>query len=117
MDLKGACIEELNTPSPDAADTTAKKAAAPYLRHIDQRGACSACLGGLVHALKRVASTKPLSQLEHPLCIGQGFKRVRGNGLGIGSCTGGFVKHVPGCPPSALEIRSFIETNWNLLHN
>jgi uncharacterized protein (DUF362 family) len=108
--LETATIKELNAPTPNTADTTAKNTAARYRKTIDEQRACSACLGSLIHALKRLEETKHISPSANRLCIGQGFKDIRGNGIGIGSCTRDFEKYVEGCPPSALKIRSFLET-------
>lgn len=109
MDLGKARIEELNRPTAKTADTTATHMAERYLQLIDQRQACSACVGSLIHGLKRVSESKRLHRTAGKIKIGQGFKERSGLGIGIGNCTRGLLKHLPGCPPSALDIRAFIE--------
>lgn len=73
--------------------------------------ACSACLGSLIHALRR------LQDNDHPaprqtLHIGQGYRGRGLPGVGVGSCTQGASVHVPGCPPSAAQI---LEVLTNML--
>lgn len=80
---------------------------------VDERSACSACYGGLIHALYRMDTPHALSPGENgesKVLIGQGFKNSRGRGIGIGNCTSGFDRSCPGCPPRAADIRSFLTT-------
>ncbi len=103
LDLASAEIEELNPPD----DLTEFSEPPPLrtLEGIEQDRACSACVGGLLHAIHR------LGGVSRTISIGQGFKGQRrpGIGIGIGTCTKGFEHHVPGCPPTALDIRRFLE--------
>lgn len=77
---------------------------------IDQRSACSSCFGNLIHALARLEEKSSSKHLPAPLCIGQGFKGLTFEGIGIGSCTRGGSSFVPGCPPTALHIVNFLES-------
>jgi len=45
-----------------------------------------------------------LDKLKEKVAIGQGYKKVKGKGIGVGNCTKGFERNVPGCPPTAKEI-------------
>ncbi|MDI9440919.1 MAG: DUF362 domain-containing protein [Firmicutes bacterium] len=80
-------------------------------KHIDERDACSACFGSLIHALARLNEKGQLQQLTQKVAIGQGFKGVKQDGLGAGSCTRGFSRHVPGCPPTAKDVLDFLYDN------
>ena len=73
-------------------------------KYIEEKDACSACYGSLIHALDRLREQGMLDKLREKVAIGQGYKKVRGKGIGVGSCTKGFEKNVPGCPPTAREI-------------
>lgn len=73
-------------------------------KYIEEKDACSACYGSLIHALDRLREQGMLDILRERVSIGQGYKKVRGKGIGVGSCTKGFEKNVPGCPPTAREI-------------
>jgi uncharacterized protein (DUF362 family) len=82
--------------------------AAAFKRYIDERQACSACYASLIHALRRLQEQGRLAQLEKTLAIGQGFKGIDRNQLGIGSCTAGMDTHLPGCPPDPRAILAFL---------
>ncbi|HHV64260.1 MAG TPA: DUF362 domain-containing protein [Peptococcaceae bacterium] len=84
--------------------------AARLAKRIEAQDACSACFGGLIHALNRLEESGQLSKLKDKIFIGQGYKGQKLEGLGIGSCTSGCSKHLPGCPPSALSIVKFLES-------
>ncbi|MFP4561989.1 MAG: DUF362 domain-containing protein [Spirochaetia bacterium] len=75
---------------------------------VDERNACSACYGGLIHALYRMDDPYDVFSENRKLHIGQGFKNAGGRGIGIGKCTSGFDRSCPGCPPRASEIRRFL---------
>ena len=79
--------------------------------HIDERQACSTCLGALIRALHRLQSRGRLSGLHQPLCIGQGFRGQPVPGLGIGTCTAECAQSVPGCPPSPVDIVKFLSAD------
>ncbi|TCL63757.1 uncharacterized protein (DUF362 family) [Hydrogenispora ethanolica] len=76
---------------------------------IEERQACSACYGSLIHALYRLKERGVLRKLPGPVRIGQGFRGVSGPGPGIGSCTRSLQTHLPGCPPTAAAIIRFLK--------
>jgi len=75
---------------------------------VEARDACSACYGGLLHALRRLEEEGRLDRLEGKIRIGQGFRGVDGEGIGVGRCAAGFGRNLPGCPPTARRILSFL---------
>jgi uncharacterized protein (DUF362 family) len=79
--------------------------------HIAEKQACSACYGSTIFALQRLEETGDLRDLEDRICIGQGYRNTRAEGLGIGTCTRGFSKFLDGCPPTAREICEFLASN------
>lgn len=76
-------------------------------RYIDERQACSACFGSLVHALRRLKEKGKTGRLPR-VAIGQGW-RGKSHVLGVGECTKKCEVHVPGCPPPAAEIVKILE--------
>jgi uncharacterized protein (DUF362 family) len=81
-----------------------------YARYIEERDACSACYGSLIHALDRLRTKGRLSSLKSKLYIGQYYKnRTISTGIGIGQCAKGCTRYVPGCPPSARDIIKYLE--------
>lgn len=93
-------VEELNQGI--ASSFTPSTTAEEMRLHFNEREACSACVGSLMHALYQMSQDGERTTL--PLFIGQGYKNRIENGIGIGSCTRSFRHHVPGCPPSAKDI-------------
>lgn len=75
-------------------------------RFIDEREACSACFGSVVHALRRLKEKK--SGRLPQISVGQGFRGLSGK-TGAGSCTSCFETHVPGCPPKSKDIVKMLE--------
>ncbi|MDD4760566.1 MAG: DUF362 domain-containing protein [Bacteroidaceae bacterium] len=73
-------------------------------KYIEEKDACSACYGSLIHALSRLNEQGILNKFEEKIYIGQGYKQVNSKGIGVGTCTKGFIKNVPGCPPTAKDI-------------
>lgn len=78
----------------------------PWFREIE---ACSPCVGGLIHALRRLKEQGKLEALPQNIVIGQGFKNRQGRGIGIGACTGGYPDALIKCPPTAKEIVTYLE--------
>ena len=76
------------------------------MRYVEEKDACSACVGSLIRALYRLEDRQKLSDMK--ICVGQGFKGQKGK-LGVGSCTGGFEKCVTGCPPNTMDILKFLK--------
>lgn len=81
-------------------------------RYIDDREACSACYGSLIHALGRLAERGELKKLRGKICIGQGYRDQVIHGIGVGSCTKYCELHLDGCPPKANEIIAFIKRSF-----
>lgn len=75
--------------------------------HVHEKGACSACYASLMQALKvMVEEGFPLPETVK---IGQGFKGLDCEGIGIGKCLSGCASNVPGCPPSSSDITNFLK--------
>lgn len=112
-DLAAARITALNKPTPAArsARAGAQAATPPFAERIAADQACSPCLGGLVHALQRLADRDRIEALSARIAVGQGHQQRRGPGPGIGDCTRGLHPHCPGCPPSAQQMVAFLE-DW-----
>jgi hypothetical protein len=66
---------------------------------VEERDACSICYAGLIHALFRLEGRRKLSGLKGKIHIGQGFKNIKGKGIGYGECANGFETVIAGCPP------------------
>ncbi|MBN1776580.1 MAG: DUF362 domain-containing protein [Clostridiales bacterium] len=82
------------------------------LSHVRQKDACSACCANTAYALLRLQEAGKLNRLTVPVCIGQGYReQADESALGIGRCTAGFRRSVPGCPPPAGVILRFLEEN------
>ncbi len=78
---------------------------------VDQRSACSSCFGNLIHALARLEEKHSYRRpFPSPLCIGQDFKGLTFDGVGIGICTRGATTFVTGCPPTTFDIVTFLES-------
>lgn len=77
--------------------------------YIDDREACSACYGSLIHALGRLDERGELKKLRKKICIGQGYRDQVIHGIGVGSCTRNCDSHLNGCPPKANEIIDFLK--------
>ncbi len=108
MDLSQAVFEEINPDQKPLLSGTPSGKARSLGRNVEERQACSACYGSLIHALHRLSADHSLAKLP-PLKIGQGFKGTTGSGLGIGSCTHKLEVNLPGCPPTARDITVFLE--------
>ncbi len=108
-DLSSAQVLELNQPTVATPLVVPGRVQRLIDRWVDENGACSACLGGLIHALERLDSQPMgLGALETKLAIGQGYLNRSGSGVGIGTCTAGMTRFVDGCPPTAREIIEFL---------
>ncbi len=77
-------------------------------KHVKEDMACSSCYGSLIHALDRLKDRGSLINIDEKIHIGQGFKGKEAKGIGIGTCTKGFEKNLPGCPPKAKDIVDFL---------
>lgn len=108
-DLAKAEIREEGKASAVIDTASIRGDAAAFKRYIDERQACSACYASLIHALRRLKEQGKLGQLKETLAIGQGFKGMAVNSIGIGTCTAGLRSHIPGCPPDPKAILAFLE--------
>ena len=109
MDLAASSLRELGKPPADPAEAPASLA--NLTSRVEARDACSACYGGLLHALRRLEQAGGLERAPRPLHVGQGFRGVSGTGFGVGSCARGFRRHLSGCPPSAAAILDFLHAH------
>lgn len=110
--LSTAEIRELNPSAKISSSFQLSHKAQSLSRLIDERQACSACYGSLIHALYRLEEEGVLDRLKgEKIKIGQGFKETSGKGMGVGSCTRKLDSSLPGCPPSAREIKNFLRNS------
>lgn len=106
--FRASDLETLNQPRAPRIALPDRGEAERLLGRVRQEQACSACVSSLVHALKRVDETFGLCRLPQPVNIGQGFKKRKAPGLGVGACTSYCSRYVNGCPPSARDIKDFL---------
>lgn len=100
-------IIELNPENKPMHLKTHDRVSERYRKIINEDSACSACFSSLIYALHRLGgNVRNINKIN----IGQGFKGKNGEGIGIGSCTGGFSKSIAGCPPSANDISEFLSS-------
>jgi len=97
-------IIELNTENKSVVDVSSIDTASRYRGLINEDAACSACYSSLIFALQRLGGRVRSDVSKGKIHIGQGFKDKTGQGFGVGVCTKGFTKYVPGCPPKAVDI-------------
>ena len=76
---------------------------------VDEREACSPCYGNLIHALQRLKESGEIEKIPGKISIGQGFKELGHDGIGVGSCTSGMASNLPGCPPETKEMVEFLK--------
>lgn len=138
-DLGAAKVTELgDVESARAVPARSGKVRALAVR-VDERSACSACYAALIHGLARLDERRLLKRLDATLAaaaspkiaIGRDFREVQSRteteagaaasppssaglaeryDLGCGSCTRDVAsRHVPGCPPNAAAVASFLE--------
>ena len=93
-------IINLNEPVNAALYPKPSGIVAALTKRVKQDKACSACFANLVRALHSKAKTN----LDLDICIGQGWRGKKFNGLGIGVCCRNADECVMGCPPTALDI-------------
>ncbi len=107
-DLTTATIHELNQAENTGFDIPSRQTMDTLSTYINENQACSACVGSLIHALKRLEEKGQLTSIPEQIAIGQGFKAKTGNGIGVGSCTSGLSQSLKGCPPNARKIVDFV---------
>jgi hypothetical protein len=105
-DLASAGLREIGRPPADPA--AAPSSLAHLAARIEARDACSACYGGLLHALRRLQERDCLRLLRGTIRVGQGFRGQNVSGIGVGSCASGCSASLPGCPPAARDILEFL---------
>ena len=91
-------LVRLNAPTDGAEYPRPSGAVAALTRAVQARSACSACYASLVRALHRSGGT------NKAVAIGQGWKGMPFDGLGVGACCDCAREQVKGCPPSAGDI-------------
>lgn len=96
--LEEGDVARLNEPSAAADYPAPSGAVAALTRTVQARSACSACYASLVRALHTGGGR------GIPIAIGQGWRGVPFDGLGIGACCNCAKEQVPGCPPPAEDI-------------
>ncbi len=69
---------------------------------VQENSACSACYASLVRGL--YMARKDGYSIGAPIYIGQGFRGLSVEGLGIGNCCSGGACYVKGCPPTAQAV-------------
>jgi len=107
--LDTAKITEINKDSKPRKRQQPTEKVKQLARWIAEDSACSACYGSLIHALERLREKGKLHKLKNKLAIGQGYKNIPMEGIGIGMCTKEATRHVPGCPPKARDIVRALE--------
>lgn len=91
-------IIRLNEPDQGASYPAPSGKVAALTKSVQANSACSACYASLVRALYTTGVRGV------PIAIGQGWKGVPFQGLGIGRCCDCAKVRVQGCPPTAEEI-------------
>lgn len=107
-DLDSANIIELNKDAKGAVYKPTGRVR-DLERYTVPSSACSACYGNLIHALARLDERGMLRDLNQKVHIGQDYKDKSTCGIGVGICTKGFTRYVPGCPPKAIDMVKFLE--------
>lgn len=102
MDIRDEDLVFLNDPSAAPAFPKPTGTVSRLTRNVRQNSACSACYGNLVHALYHMEEIG--RTCRKPIYIGQGYKNMPVDGIGIGRCCKNAAINVPGCPPDAARI-------------
>lgn len=107
-DISNAEITVLNKDSSIAKPSASRKVQR-LSKYVDAKDACSPCYANLIRALARLDEEGLLSVFKPgSISIGQGYKNVEENGIGIGQCTSGLDNSLGGCPPSTSVILDFL---------
>ena len=101
--IEAGDIIQLNQPTAAADYPAPSGKVASLTRNVQAKSACSACYASLVRALY---NSRPSRE---PIAIGQGWKGVAFDGLGVGACCNCASRQVPGCPPTAEQILAYLE--------
>ncbi|MDL2236588.1 DUF362 domain-containing protein [Christensenellaceae bacterium OttesenSCG-928-K19] len=106
--LPEATVMTLRKDTTKAQKTSSRKVQ-QLAKYIEEKDACSACYANLIHALARLEDESGLHALKQgEICIGQGYRDVQKNGIGIGKCAAGLSQNIGGCPPAARQILEFL---------
>jgi len=111
MDTASARIQEFGEPRFHKIPQQDRSRLRKLQAHIAELQACSACYGSTLYALQRLQEKGRLNDLQEKICVGQGYRGRRMDGLGIGACTKGLSNSLGGCPPTAREILEFVESS------
>lgn len=76
-------------------------------KYIEEKDACSACYGSLIHAFARMDEEGNLRKLKEEIQIGQDHKLLKYEGIGVAMCTKKCEFNVPGCPTKAKYIITY----------
>ncbi|NLL90986.1 MAG: DUF362 domain-containing protein [Ruminococcaceae bacterium] len=107
-DIDNAEIVVLNRDESIAKPSPSRKVQR-LAQFTNAKDACSACYANLIRALSRLDDEDLLHRFkDNPVFIGQGFKGVKREGIGVGQCTSGISKNIGGCPPSTSAILDFL---------
>lgn len=110
IDLANAEVIETNPNDRKGSGFQLSNRSRILARKVEDRQACSACYGSLIHALHRLGEEGDLGRIpDKSIKIGQGYRGECGKGLGIGNCTKGFTPYLKGCPPTARQIKEFLK--------
>lgn len=75
---------------------------------VEDSDTCSACYSSLTEALLRLKEEGLSERIDFRIGIGQGMRGKSGE-IGVGTCTSGFRRSVPGCPPDSETVCSFLK--------
>jgi len=106
-DLSNARVVTLRRDDTKAQPASSRKVQR-LAQYTDERQACSSCYANLIHALARLDEERAPASLRK-VCIGQGFRGVKEDAVGVGKCTAGLSRSLPGCPPTAAQIKTFLK--------
>ncbi|MDR3564848.1 MAG: DUF362 domain-containing protein [Negativicutes bacterium] len=110
-DLAKARILEYDIDLKNGSEFRPSNRAKQLAAKVTAKEACSACYGGLIHALQRLSDDDRLRSIKKPIYIGQGFRGKAMEGLGVGECAGKCTRYVGGCPPTAKDMVEFLKSN------
>jgi len=80
----------------------------PFMQRVRDEQACSVCYANLMQTLRVLDKEGHSEFLPPEIFIGKGLIDQEYWSVGVGSCTCSFGEYLPGCPPSALEIKEFL---------
>ena len=102
-EIAGGDLIYLNQPTAAIAQRRPSGLVGQLGRNVQQKSACSACYGNLIHAHYQYQEREGRA-FRKPISIGQGFDGQAVPGIGVGRCCRRAERCVMGCPPSADSI-------------